>query len=287
MKMFDIHSHLSTRKGFMLQDEEDIQALEKYYKAKMTFKTEDEMYQDFKRADVKVILAPAMKRTGMSIEESRESHDYIAAVKKEHPDVYYSAWALCDPRHGQKGVVELERCIKDLGFLGPSFFGGFTRVPYNDKSCYPFYELALEAKRPVMLYVGMTGAGAGMAGAGGVLLDYFHPIPYVDQVAGDFPELTIIASHPAWPWDNEMIAVMLHKNNVYNDLHGWSPKYFSPELKKEVNGSRLRGRFVTGCDYPSFAHDKIIKAWEEEGYKEGVMVEVLIKNLQKLLGVEF
>ncbi len=28
-----------------------------------------------------------------------------------------------------------------------------------------------------------------------------------------------------------MIAVMLHKPNVWNELHGWSPKYFTDALQ--------------------------------------------------------
>lgn len=138
MKMFDIHSHLSTKEGYLLQDPEDIEALEKYYKAKIVFKTEDEMYQDFKKADVKIILAPAFKTKGATLDWLKESHSYIARVMKEHPDVYCGAWVWCDPQHGREGVAELERCIKDLGMTGPCFFGGISKLPYSDKSHYPF-----------------------------------------------------------------------------------------------------------------------------------------------------
>jgi predicted TIM-barrel fold metal-dependent hydrolase len=49
-----------------------------------------------------------------------------------------------------------------------------------------------------------------------------------------FAELTIIAARPAWPWQSEMIAVLLHKPNVWHELHGWSPKYFTDELKRDI-----------------------------------------------------
>lgn len=282
MRMFDIHSHLSTAEGGLMTDPLTIETMKVRYKTEPKPKTEDEMYQDFKLADVKAILAPTPKV--MTLDLLKHSNDYIASVFKKHPDVYYSAWALCDPRHGKKGVVELERCIKDLGLLGPLLFAGMSGVPYDDKSYYPFYSLASEAKVPVLLYIGMTGGGAGQAGGGGIRLEYCRPIPYVDNVAASFPELTIIASHPAWPWYSEMIAVMLHKGNVYNDLHGWAPKYFSPELKKEIN-SRLQDKIVTGCDYPMFTHDRIISDWNSEGYKPEVLEKVLYKNLQRILHI--
>ena len=37
-------------------------------------------------------------------------------------------------------------------------------------------------------------------------------------------ELKILAGRPAWPWQDDMLAVLLHKSNVQYELHGWSPK---------------------------------------------------------------
>ncbi len=44
---------------------------------------------------------------------------------------------------------------------------------------------------------GTTGLGAGRPGGAGVKLEFSHP-RYVDAVAATYPELTIIASRPAW-----------------------------------------------------------------------------------------
>jgi predicted TIM-barrel fold metal-dependent hydrolase len=147
---------------------------------------------------------------------------------------------------------------------------------------FPFYNQCIEAGAPALLYVGMTGLGAGLPGGGGYPLDYFRPIPYIDDVAAQFPDLTIIASHPAWPWHNEMIAVLLHKPNVYNDLHGWSPKYFPSELKREING-RLQDRFLFGADYPMFNHDRLFSDWEAQSYRAEVMEKLFVKNAQRIL----
>ena len=48
------------------------------------------------------------------------------------------------------------------------------------------------------------------------------------------PDLKIIAGRPAWPWQDEMIAILLHKPNVWNELHGWSPKYLTDALKRDI-----------------------------------------------------
>ena len=137
---------------------------------------------------------------------------------------------------------------------------------------------------PVKLSVGMTAVGQGKPGGGGIYLSHENPIPYVDDVAVQFPGLTIIAAHCAWPFHNEMTAVMIHKANVHNELHGWSPRYFPAELKREING-RLQDRFLFGSDYPWFSYERLFKDWAGEDYKPEVLEKVYHQNAQRILGL--
>ncbi len=56
-------------------------------------------------------------------------------------------------------------------------------------------------------------------------------------------------AHPSFPWQDEAISVALHKQQVYIDLSGWSPKYFPPQLVRYAN-TLLRDRVLFGSDYP-------------------------------------
>ena len=105
--------------------------------------------------------------------------------------------------------------------------------PASDPIYDPFYDVSLDHDMPVLVLVGYTGSGAGIPGGGGVKLDLCHP-RYVDELAINYPTLKIIAGRPAWPWQDEMIAVMLHKPNVWAELHGWSPKYLTEPLKRDI-----------------------------------------------------
>ena len=109
-----------------------------------------------------------------------------------------------------------------------------------------------------------------------------HPI-YLDSLAADFPELTIIGAHPSWPWHEEMIAAMLHKTNIYNDLSGWSPKYIPESLLTEA-ATRLQDRFLFGSDYPFITPQRWLKDFEPLTYfTPQVREKLLWKNAQKLL----
>ena len=72
---------------------------------------------------------------------------------------------------------------------------------------------------------------------------------YLDDVAADFPEMTIVLAHPSFPWQEEALSVATHKPNVYIDLSGWSPKYFPPILVRYAN-SLLRHKVLFGSDWP-------------------------------------
>ena len=124
----------------------------------------------------------------------------------------------------------------------------------NDRQFYPLFEIINALKAPVMIDVGTTGMGAGMPGGLGARIRHAHPSA-IDDLAADFPDLTIIAAHPGWPWVDEMTAVALHKGNVFWEMSGWAPKYFPAQLKIDIR-SRLQDKVMFGSDYPSIPYDR-------------------------------
>jgi len=132
--------------------------------------------------------------------------------------------------------------------------------------------------------MGNTGYGAGAPGGDGIRLKYCRPIPCIDDLAADFPELTIIGAHPAWPWQDEMLAVAMHKANVYLDLSGWSPKYFPASLVQYAN-TFLQDKCLFGSDHPYIAPKRWLEDFEKIQLKAEVKEKILLKNAQKLFGL--
>jgi uncharacterized protein len=106
----------------------------------------------------------------------------------------------------------------------------------------------------------------------------------VDDVAVDFPELPIILAHPSFPWQDEAISVALHKEQVYIDLSGWSPKYFPPQLVRYAN-TLLRARVLFGSDYPLLTPDRWLADFAELDVKPEVRPLILKENAARLLGL--
>jgi predicted TIM-barrel fold metal-dependent hydrolase len=282
MVAIDVHAHLSTA-PYMYEKrygKEVADALKVYYRVKEVIRTEEEMAKEFVDLGIKALIVGWDSETVTGLPPV--SNDYVAKVAKDYPEAFLGAWAMIDPWKGKAAIKELERCIKDLGMFGLKFQPVAQAFFPNDKRFYPLYEKCVELKIPVSFHTGTTGLGAGLPGGAGYRLKYTRPI-YLDDVAADFPELTIIAIHPSWPWQDEMIAILVHKANVYNDLSGWAPKYFSDSLKREING-RLQDKFLFGSDYPEIPPKRWLDEFRSGGYKQEVVEKVLYKNAQRIFG---
>lgn len=91
-------------------------------------------------------------------------------------------------------------------------------------------------------------------------------------------------AHPAVPWQEEQLAVALHKANVFIDLSGWSPKYFLPRLVQYMN-SLLQDKVMFGSDYPSLQPDRWLAAFDELELKPQVKQKILLENARRLLNL--
>jgi predicted TIM-barrel fold metal-dependent hydrolase len=211
------------------------------------------------------------------------SNDFVSGMQKRHPDRIIQCWAAVDPLKGEIALREARRAVQELGMLGFHFHPIMGHYAVNDQQLYPLFEMINSLKVPVMIDVGTTGMGAGMPGGMGAKIRHAHPAA-IDELAADFPNLTIIAAHPGWPWVDEMTAVALHKGNVFWELSGWAPKYFPAQLKADITG-RLRDKVMFGSDYPSIPYDRLFREWDELGYPDEIKERIFHGNAERILGL--
>jgi predicted TIM-barrel fold metal-dependent hydrolase len=282
MRIFDCHAHWSTERGYIFQTKEARESQRRIWGTEQVFETEDQMAATLRRNNVRAMMDLAFPVfSPMPLEDIQALHDYTFDVQRRHPDVIFGHWLSFDPRIGKAGLKEYERCVAaKAGFMG---FGIIGQAPHghppSDSIWDPFYKLSIDAKIPVLIHTGLTGIGQGFPGGNGIVLDHGHP-RHIDAVAAKFPDLKILAARPAYPWQDEMIAILLHKANVHYELHGWSPKTFSPALKREIGG-RLQDRIMFGCDYPVLKYEMMIDRWRGLGYSQDVLDKVFHGNAER------
>jgi hypothetical protein len=212
----------------------------------------------------------------------RLSNDAVVEFAEKNADIAI-AFASINPSRGAAGVREARRLV-DAGLVkGLKLHPPIMEFSPNDRAAYPLYEVFAEARLPVVFHTGHSGIGTGMRGGGGIRLKYGNPMP-IDDVAVDFPDLPIVMAHPSFPWQDEAISICLHKPQVYIDLSGWSPKYFSPTLIQYAN-TLLKEKVMFGSDYPMLTPDRWIADFDKTAFRDEVRPLILKENALRIFGI--
>jgi predicted TIM-barrel fold metal-dependent hydrolase len=212
----------------------------------------------------------------------RLSNDEVVEFAQKNADIAIP-FASINPTRGAEAVREARRLVGAGAIRGLKLHPPIQEFFPNDRIAYPLYEVFAEAKLPVVFHTGHSGIGTGMRGGGGIRLKYGDPMP-IDDVAVDFPDMPIIMAHPSFPWQDEAISICLHKPQVYIDLSGWSPKYFSPTLVQYAN-TLLKNKVMFGSDYPLLTPDRWLADFEKLPMRDEVRPLILKENAVRLLGL--
>ncbi len=187
-----------------------------------------------------------------------------------------------DPLAGDAAVRRVHELV-GYGVRGFKFHPSLQGFEPNDRRYYPVYEAIAEAGVPALFHTGQTGLGSALPGGHGIKLRYSDPM-LLDDVAADFPELTIVMAHPAVPWVDAQIAIASHKANCYIDLSGWSPKYFPPQLVKAI-GRQLKTKALFGTDHPYITLERWRRDFDTLGIDAEVLPMILKGNASRVLGL--
>jgi predicted TIM-barrel fold metal-dependent hydrolase len=239
----------------------------------------EQMARYFKDRDIIAVLLWVDART--QSDRPQGSNDWIAELVRRHPDQFIGFGSV-DPHMGREAVREARRCVEELGLRGFKFHPITQRFEANDPRFYPLWQTISDLGVPALFHTGQTGVGARTPGQSGIKNKYGRPYPYFDDLAADFPELTIILAHPSFPWVDEQLSVANLKTNVYLDLSGWSPKYFSQNLVQYCN-TLLQDKALFGSDYPAITPDRWLRDFAEAPFSDEVRPKILLENARRVL----
>lgn len=211
-------------------------------------------------------------------------NDLLGKAQADHPDVFL-AFAGIDPWKGKAAIAEIRRCVEEFGIRGVGELNpARQRFLPNDRRFFEIWETCAELGLVVMFHSGFPGGGAGTPGGMGYTLENARPVPYVDEVAAELPELNIISAHPGWPWHLDNLAMVWHKSNVFMDLSGWAPKHLPPEVVRYAD-SVVSDRVLFGSDWPVITVERWMSEFEDLPLKEDSRRKILLENAVRLFGL--
>ena len=203
------------------------------------------------------------------------SNDEVAEMVAAAPETLVGV-ASVDLRHPMEAVRELRRAVEELGFVALRLLPWLWELPPDDRRYYPLYATCVELGVPFCLQVGHAGPLRPS--------DPGRPIPYLDHVALDFPELVIVAGHIGYPWTDEMIALATKYPNVYIDTSAYKPRRYPESFVRFLKGHG-RKKCLFGSNFPMIFPGVALKQLTELELDEETTRLFLAENAQRVFGL--
>jgi predicted TIM-barrel fold metal-dependent hydrolase len=277
----DIHTHVEKDSGgHCAYDDELAEATGRYFKLGPDhFSRVDDLAAHYRQLNAAAVVFTIDAGTA-SGHRPNSVEDLIEGAARNN-DVLIPFGSV-DPWTGAAGVQRVQELL-GYGVRGFKFHPSLQAFEPNDRAFYPIYEAISAAGVPALFHTGQTGLGSALPGGHGIKLRFSDPM-LLDDVAADFPELTIVMAHPAVPWIDSQIAIAAHKSNVFIDLSGYSPKYFPPQLVRAI-GRQLRDKVLFGTDYPYITLERWRRDFGALDIDPTVLPLVLKQNAMRVLGI--
>jgi uncharacterized protein len=276
-RAIDFHVHLPTPDWLDGSMAGYIEAAEAYFRSPVQRSTLDDLAERYREIEVMAVLLAWDAETATG--RPRVPNETVAEACRAYPDVF-TGFGSVDPHKGNTAVAEIEQ-IATAGLRGVKFHPSLQAFAPDDPAYWPIFAACQEHGLIALFHTGTSGIGAGRPGGQGIRLDYAQPIR-LDPVAAAHPDLTIVAAHFGWPWHMELIAIALHKTNVYIDISGWSPRRIPPEVIRELRG-RLCDQFLWGSDFPLLTPERCLAEFDALDLPAEVADKVLRGNAARIL----
>ena len=205
----------------------------------------DEFVKVLDECEVEKCFIPSWKMFSFKRKEPmwNFSVEEIAALVSQRPDRLAGLCGI-NPYARMDGVRELERAVKEYGFVGAHLHPFGYERPVNHRDYYPFYTKCVELDVPVVMQIGHSLEM--------MPNEMGRPI-HLEDILLYFPDLRVVAGHTGWPWVEELISLSLVYRNLYIGTTAHAPKYWDPALVQYLN-SRGIGRVMWGTDWPVVDH---------------------------------
>ena len=204
------------------------------------------------------------------------SNDEVAGFVREAPQRFVGVGSV-DIRRPMDAMAEVRRCVRELGFVAIRSLPWLWELPPTHARFYPAYAACCELGVPFCTQVGHTGPL--------MPSEFGRPIPYIDQVAIDFPDLDIVCGHIGYPWTDEMIAVATKHPNVYIDTSAWTVRRYPPSLVAYLSGHG-RTKVLFGTNWPMIAPQKALEGLDDLGLDAEARALFLAGNAKRVFGLD-
>lgn len=238
---------------------------------------------------------------------AKETNNTLSEVVHQFPDQFLGFAALA-PKHPIDAADELERCVKDLGFVGWNTHAHYGDSYLDEKFYWPILERAERLKVPIYLHptisayqpvkqYGFPLAGPPLGFGSEVLICLMRMIYH--GVFDEFPELMVILGHLGeglpffmkridWaylrPFDPKLRPKISKKPSDYlksNIFVTTSGNTFEPAFRCTYEALGI-DRILLGTDYPYEEVDECIQFLQQLDLSEQDKEKIFSLNAKQI-----
>lgn len=202
------------------------------------------------------------------------SNDHVAQVVDAAPERFVGIGSA-DLRQPMQAVRDVRACAK-RGFKGIRILPWLWGLPPNDRHYYPMYAACVEEGLPVCTQIGHTGPLRSSEPG--------RPIPYLEDVLLDFPELTVVGGHVGAPWIGEVLTLCRKFPRFFVDTSAYKLARLPDELVTYMKG-RGRSRVLFGSNFPMINPADSLAGLDALGLNEEARGMFLGGNAVRIFGL--
>jgi predicted TIM-barrel fold metal-dependent hydrolase len=203
----------------------------------------------------------------------------VAEVVEAHPRSFSGLYGI-NPYDSIAGVRELERFVRDHGFIGAHLYPHWFEKAPDDPHYFPFYTKCAELGIPVQIQVGYSRVYAPEQRVPSI-----DRPEAIDRIACLIPDLTIIGIHIGWPWTETMISVADKHENVYiaTDRH---PPSRWPDVLVEYLSGWGQDKVIFGTDFPVVPFETARTELDQLALDPDIERKLLNENVRHAYGLD-
>lgn len=185
--------------------------------------------------------------------------------------------ASVDLTRPMEAVREVRRAVEELGFVAVRVVPWLWDLPPDDRRYYPVYAACVEANVPFCTQIGHTGPLCPSEPG--------RPIPYLDRVLLDFPELVVVGGHVGFPWVDEVVSLAAKYPNFHVDTSAYVVRRLPPSFVAWMR-DRGRERVLFGTNWPMLSPTRCLAGLDELGLDAETRALFLAGNARRVFRLE-
>jgi len=209
--------------------------------------------------------------TGMLI-----TNDEVADLVARHPTRFRGV-GTADIRWPAAACREIRRCVSDLEFVAIRVVPWLWNLPPNDRRYYPLFATCVDLGVPVCTQIGHTGPLCPSEPG--------RPIPYLDDVLLEFPELVVVGGHVGYPWIDEVLSLATKYPNFHIDTSAYVTHRLPAALVDYMRG-RGRTRVLFGTNWPMLGADRALARLGDLGLDDEAIENYLSGNARRVFDLD-